>query len=125
MGPYPQAFSRAKDCNEATWSKTPKRATWVRVKKNMCAFFHKQESYKLKLEYKYGCKTQCDNCAILLAPSELAYFYFILTPASLAPFRIKIEHKLTNLSMVLLVKGELSRKKVGILSYEPMLYCMY
>ena len=31
MGPYLQAFSRAKDCNEATWSKTPKRATWVRV----------------------------------------------------------------------------------------------
>ena len=34
MGPYPQAFSRAKDCNEATWSKTPKRAAWVRVKKS-------------------------------------------------------------------------------------------
>ena len=32
MGPHPQAFSRAKDCNEATWSKTPKRAAWVRVK---------------------------------------------------------------------------------------------
>ena len=32
MGPYPQAFWRAKDCNEATWSKTPKRAGWVRVK---------------------------------------------------------------------------------------------
>ena len=30
MGPYTQAFSRAKDCNEATLSKIPKRAAWVR-----------------------------------------------------------------------------------------------
>ena len=34
IGPYPQTYSRAKECNEAAWSKTPKRATEFRVKKS-------------------------------------------------------------------------------------------
>ena len=37
--PYPQPYSRAKECYEAAWSKTPKRAAWVRVKWTHCILF--------------------------------------------------------------------------------------